>query len=246
MKVSEPIFSLILAIIALFNGTLAVETPPVYGCALNRTTGVCTFTNIRLTKTSIHYKPTVINVEEITFDNSTMEIFTSDTCNAFPHLKGIWAEMLEANVLNSDALENCPNLEYFTMTASNLENITDVNLFKNNPNLKIAAFSANQITSIDPDVFNHLSKLAILNLAGNKLKRFPIDTFSTMDSLLHLHIDKNEFEDLDELEVMKKFPKLVEIHLCSNDNIPPSRLDELVSFFTQKGVKTNYCGDPKT
>lgn len=132
-----------------------------------------------------------------------------------------------------------------------IQNITELNLsnnlltkISNNsfallPHLRVLILSDNQIETIEPLAFTHLSKLEELNLDHNKLKKISIELnrlfFLTKLTLANNRIDKitaNAFRDLWRLEI---------VDLSNNQLV--SLPDDL--FHPSKALdiyKTNYPG----
>lgn len=239
-------FCLVLIVLSTIQSISGqTESFPIHECEFNKTSGICAFDDIRLTKTLVKYRPTVKNVKEVHLGGvfgvigSRMDIFTSDICNAFPKVKKINADHLAISVLEDNSFENCHELEHLKMSYNRLTQLNNTNLFKNNLKLKIVHFYANRLTVINPDTFNHLTMLEDLSFGINNIYNFPIEDFSTNTHLKNLYVDQNDFNDINETIILKKFPKLTYIHICPNKDIKDERMVKILSFFKEKGIDTN-------
>lgn len=245
MKVQLLIFcAILIASEVLSDNSSRIPSNPSYGCDLS-STGLCQFYGISLTSTSTKYQPTVSGVTDIHMGGSSssggskMTKFTSDLCYAFPYIYSINADYLGISSIDSDAFSDCSWLHTLKFSYNSLTSLSDVNVFKTTKIMKILHFYANKITTIDPAVINDLVALEELSFGANNLVDFPIERFNTFNRMKKLYLDNNQFTDINEVEIMRKFPNLEYFHICPNTRISSSRMSSILSYMNSKGVNTN-------
>ncbi len=84
----------------------------------------------------------------------------------FPNLIGLSLEQHLKEITQND-LKPFPKLEHFWVARNRLE-VIGADLFKYNPSLKYISLKHNFIKHIDPNVFDHLQQLRILQLERNE------------------------------------------------------------------------------
>lgn len=84
----------------------------------------------------------------------------------FPNLIGLSVEQHLKEITQND-LKPFPKLEHFWAASNRLE-VIEKDLFKYNPELTYISLKKNFIRQIDPNVFDHLQKLRILQLERNE------------------------------------------------------------------------------
>lgn len=208
--------------------------------------GRCHFYDMNLNKTHPNFQPKsdtrnryVFGVDFSGKNGSTIHTMTDDICNTFHFTKSIAASELKLFNIDENALYKCTKLESIFLYRNNITHLKK-DVFKNNKKLKLLEISYNQFTSIDPSIFENLSSLEKLVLDGNSLREFPVKNMRQLNQLSSLHLAHNKLRDLDEQEIIKKFPKLKYLHFCPNNEIPKDRLASLVWFFTSKSIHVNY------
>lgn len=208
--------------------------------------GRCHFHDINLNKTHPNFQPIsdtrtrfVIGVDYGGKNGSTIHKMTDDVCNTFHFTKSIAASELKLFKIDENALYKCTKLESIFLYLNNITYL-EKNMFKKNKKLKLLEVSYNQLASIEPSIFDNLSNLEKIVLDGNLLRKFPVKNIRQLNQLSSLHLANNSLRDLDEEEIIKKFPKLKYLHFCPNDKIPKERLASLVWFFTTRSIHVNY------
>lgn len=218
-------------------------------CVLNKRTRaqICSFPEgTHITEDNPHFTPMSGNlipreVAGIIINNRTdvtMEVLTSDLCDTFNNVVSINAMSINLNSIDRNAFNRCPNLKFVYFSNNTLTTL-DQTLFKLNPKINGILLDNNRLTTFDPMVIYNLKNLVFLDISGNQIREFPIRQMPIVRSMEMLAISNNQITDIDEQELLNKFPKLSFLELCPNQLISRERLRELNNFFTQRSVKTN-------
>lgn len=244
MNVMKLLFLIISCVIAAINASRAVF--PVHSCSLQHSSpGVCKFNDVQLNQNEPKFQPTVTNITEVDLGGefgetgSHIHTFTSDICYAYPGVKKINADYLGIKMFGVGAFDDCHDLEELKLSYNDLSSLTNVNLFKHNRQLRVLHFYRSHLQMIDPEVFDPVSKLEELSFGSNSLTLFPAQGFNYFYQMKALFVQGNRFADLNDTEIMRKFPNLKSIQLCPNDNINVIRMANIIAYFKSNGVETN-------
>lgn len=203
----------------------------------------CSFTNVNVTATHRFFQPTYdypYVVEKVRFYDSHLEILTDELCTSFYNLRELEIWNTKLRKIEAGALDNCLRLQWASFWSNHLRKL-DAKVFQRNQQLKTLNVQKNQLKTIKPEIFNGLSELRHLSLNDNYLRTFPVYEMTFLDSLETLQLDTNELTDLDEQEVLYKFPNLKLIYL--NDNpLMCDRLRAILGTFRRNGVSVSRWG----
>lgn len=100
------------------------------------------------------------------------------------------------------------------------------------------------LAQIEPNAFVGCTKLERLDLSGNNLKSLELGLFGNYDKLKELSVSNNQLKEVDEVEFVKKFPKLKSFRLCPNDKIRTNRLMQIAKYIKDSRIKfyeLDYC-----
>lgn len=200
--------------------------------------GKCTFNTILTNESHPYFKPVADhpeNVIEISL-SSKMEILTNEICMTFSNLKVLNAKFLQMREITDNALNKCKNLSSAWLNRNNLTELPD-ELFKYNTELKFLYLYDNLLIRFNPKMFLNTKKLMKIDLGENYISYFPINKFPQLNELQELHINRNKLIDLDEKEMMKKFPKLKTVFMEDNP-FQCTRLAFIVEKFSKSGIAT--------
>ncbi|XP_067887179.1 carboxypeptidase N subunit 2-like [Heterodontus francisci] len=125
--------------------------------------------------------------------------------------------------IRHNAFEHLGNLSYLGLSSNCLilQNYTFELLLK----LQALDLSANHLSELPEDLFLNLPNLTWLNLANNKLKRFPL--VRSLAKLTYLDLSNNEFSVVQ--ETLKHLPQLDTLFLNNNqlESLPATVFDQL-------------------
>lgn len=167
-----------------------------------------------------------------------MHILTDELCTAFPTVKKIFVENVTLYRIIPNAFHKCTKLTHVSFYANHIKRVPH-KLFEHNPDLQYLSFEYNDMEEIDGRMFVPLKQLTSLKLGDNFLEDFPLRTFPTLERLEFLSIYANELVELDEVELMRKFPNLREIEMYHNHI--HCRLEQITEYLEENGVKNNDC-----
>lgn len=168
----------------------------------------------------------------------TMEIFTSDLCDTFNNLASLYADGINLESIDRNAFKNCPNLSYVYLLNNSLTNL-DQTLFKLNPNVRGLLLNFNRLTTLDPMIVYNLRNLYFLDVSDNQITEFPVKQMPQLRALEMLSINNNPIPDIDEREILLKFPMLNSLRLCPNHLISRDRLKQIRDVLKQRRVLVN-------
>lgn len=227
------------------------QTVPINECNSRRSNTFCSIRQYN--ESHPHFRPiSNIPAREITSVNlvgylgARMHTLTSDLCDAFPNIEIFNADFLGLEKVEENAFEKCKKLERLYFSRNKLED-DDLkpSLFKHNPRLRSLLLEGNMFKRLDMTVFNNLQKLEELRLYRNELEIFEIKNVTPLRKLDSLYLEYNQLMDVDEKEIIEKFPHLKEISLCNNPKISASRMNNLKDFFRARNVTVKCLNDDK-
>lgn len=178
------------------------------------------------------------NVIAISFNNFEMVNLTSEWCAKFVNLKEFRAENVSLKRIEPNAFDGCGKLKYLDLRHNNLTHL-DKNVFKFNRELEGITLQDNNFEKIDVDMFiptNKLKFLALNEMQGTGLTDFPSFRMPFLPLLEKVTVDSNAISDLDEDEILRKFPKLKTISIDDNP-FHCVRLQEMLGAFEARNVK---------
>lgn len=175
-----------------------------------------------------------------------MHTLTSDLCDAFPNIEIFNADFLGLEKIEQNAFENCKKLDrvYFSRNKLEDDDLTQ-DTFKHNPKMRSLLLEGNRFKKLDMTVFNNLQKLEELRLYRNELEQFDLKNVTPLKKLDSLYLEYNQLPDVDETEIVMKFPNLKEISLCHNQKISSQRMNTLKQFFKARNVTLLCLNDDK-
>lgn len=205
-------------------------------CLLNGTS--CIFSEVNTTKARPLFHPSSVNnnkVQKIQFKRSSMYILTEEICETFPNLTELRIINVSLGRITSNALHGCRKLTFIHVS---MNNITDLplNLFEKNRDLYAVVLQNNHLKSIDGRMFAHLKSLTHLAVPENYLDEFPVYQFPVLDKLTSLYIYENDITDLDEQELLLKFPNLKHIYM-HNNLFDCDRLKIVINALRRNGIE---------
>ncbi|KAJ8973298.1 hypothetical protein NQ317_008174 [Molorchus minor] len=169
------------------------------------------------------FKPTmdlfnISRFEDMTLDgvninNSTGKKVTKQLFDGLSELKTLYFSSLVPINLESDFLENLPNLRQLQ-----LQNTIDKiypNMFNYTPKLEILHLSQNLISELPNRVFQNLPDLRMLHLWNNQLTSLENETFAGLGQLTSLELSNNQIVHLDD-DTFSDLVHLVNISLRRN------------------------------
>lgn len=203
----------------------------------NLTLDTCTFSGIRTSATNMYFNASAVNitaVQTVRFADTVMPILTNELCKTFPNMKILRATNTSIEKIAPNALHACKALTEVSFFRNKLEKL-DHNTFENNSELEYISIQENNFKSIDSMFYELPKKLKSLILAENYLTYFPIGEFPVVSTLERLDIYANQLTDLDEQEVLHKFPNLKKIFM-HNNLFDCDRLRIILNAFRRRGV----------
>lgn len=205
-------------------------------CKNEKHDGDCMLGYVKTNITQPYYYPTGNEeILTISFYFSHIQIFTNETCNAFPNLTEIVVVADEVEIITSDAFDGCKGLESISFAANKLQELPH-GVFKNNPDLNHISFNDNQFKEIVSEIFWDTQKLKHLSFTENYLTEFPAHRFPQLNELTTISLATNELIDIDENEIMSKFPKLSVLFMEDNP-FDCDRLRIIVDALYKKHIK---------
>lgn len=182
---------------------------------------------------SVPQKP-LTAIREIQFNScceiQKMHTFTSDICDNFPDLKSITAYGLELVLIQENAFENCQKLQHIDFSSNNLTYLSP-DTFKMNSDLKQVTFTENKFETVNFKVFDTIPDLRCIEFGSNQLRRITnLDLMNEMKTVLRVHLNDNDFEDLENLvkSLIEKFPSMQILKLaCETQMTEILRLKEI-------------------
>lgn len=184
-----------------------------------RSDGFCVFTNVSTTELEPYFDPTADKpntVLKIVIESSRMPIFTNEVCEAFSNLETIEAFELGIIKIIPGALDNCKSIVYVSFWNNKLTELP-ANLFQNNLELKTLHLQANRLKKLDVKVFGNLNNnLETLHLGLNFLTYSSLSELPYMEKLQKLELFRNELMNLNDTDIIYKFPQLKEINIEDN------------------------------
>lgn len=205
--------------------------------------GWCTFYGVWVTETHGLFNPTtedpdaVINIK---FENSRMSTLSNEICDRFPNLKRLELKNLSMEKIEKGALDHCFELHTIGFWNNKIKDL-DKDVFQYNSALEAIHLQNNRVERIDPETFEHLNRLSIMDFSENYLTGFPVYKMKPVPSLKKLFLDSNEIMDLDEEQMVQKFPNLDVIYM--NDNpFDCSRLRIILDYLKKNKIKITRWG----
>lgn len=204
------IFSIIITIGEFV--TEANDDLPTYKC--KEPSGYdCTLENIHLNKTHFNFNiesNTPLEVRWVNVYNSIIPVLSSEICTKFPNVESIVLQDLEIEDILYGAFYNCTKVRNLFIDRNRIWQIRQ-GTFSNNKEIVRLELQSNRLRTIgDPslgDVYN-MPKLDMLLLYNNYLKEFHPIMFRFSHNLQQLNIVNNDISDIDEQEILERFPNL--------------------------------------
>jgi Leucine rich repeat len=107
------------------------------------------------------------DIKGLWIKSSNVAYFPLGVDNFFPNLEAISISNSNLRRITKEDLKPYPNLRYFSIWSNKLQTV-EKDLFQFNSKLEVIIFIDNQISHIDPNVFNNfVGKLRHLYLSGN-------------------------------------------------------------------------------
>lgn len=100
-------------------------------------------------------------------ENRNIQFFPKGIGEIFPNLSEINIKNCELKELHSGDLDDLKNLKEINLSGNKIKNITEVNLFKYNPEITNIDLSSNRIRVANFSVFEHSYKLSSINISNN-------------------------------------------------------------------------------
>lgn len=225
----------------------------------------CILSGLNVTTSRKHLrlepKYAIEELNGVNFEDSEVQVLTSDVCDTLPFLTHILATEIGLTMIEEKAFQKCSKLEFLRLTGNSLTDLparlftwnehlsvldlsenqlikVDANLFKDNGNLKVIALSDNRLHSIPKNLFSNNLKIQELYLAKNGLRELAfLDEMPVMRHLTNFDLDYNKLLDVDvDFEKLhEKFPNVRTIGL-EGINFLCTRQDEFKKLLEQKGV----------
>lgn len=153
-------------------------------------------THLYLTGTNLTTIKFIDNLYEI---NNLTHLYLGNADVRSDTLNGLWAQ----------------NLQYLSMDNAIKSNpIFSETLPRGMYNLEYLSIMGNRYVSVDLNAFDDFGKLRVLNLAGNLISKFPIDSFHNLTSLKNFTLDDNRLTNVPKICDLKELE-----FLSLNDNI---------------------------
>lgn len=178
----------------------------------------CVFTSVNTTADRPLFQPTADYpnyIKKVKFVNSTLNTLTNEICNTFLNLKEIEVDQAHLQKIADGALHNCTKLTDVSFWTNELTDLPP-DIFKNNALLETMTFQHNYLKKIDPSIFTNLTRLKTMAINENYLKEFPLYKMPRIPVLVTIWIHHNDLNDLDEQELIYKFPNLKTIYMEDN------------------------------
>lgn len=173
---------------------------------------------------------------------SKVHTLTHDICEAFQNIIVYEAFGLGLFQIHKNAFMQCKNLETVDLSHNNLTTLHP-DLFEHNLKLRGMFLGVNQIVRIEPEMFRNTPNLEEIIFSYNKLTEFPIKHIRTLAKLKKIYLHENLLLDLDEHQIVEKFPHLQEILWMCPNRINHERMDAIHEFFNALNITTEekYC-----
>jgi len=132
----------------------------IYQCKVNDNTNIITEESAQISGISGTHKSSRNNDDVLGFygDTETIQIFPKGLEKLFKNLKFIHIESCELKEIHQSDLKVFPNLVHLYLSWNEIE-VIEEGLFDFNPNLEFLLFWEDKLIHIDPNVFDHLTKL---------------------------------------------------------------------------------------
>lgn len=221
-----------------FTALTRNERLPPYTC-IEDSRGWCRFSSIKLLKSKYRFQPFAERPDEdirkVSFDDSTIPVFASDVCDTFSNVEELWLERLEMYEVANDAFQSCAKLRWLRLDNSYITNLPG-DVFKHNQHLRILYIEDNQIRRVNEQWFVGLTELEELYFSVTQIDYFPLNALQDAANLKKLVLHSNNLIDLDEMLIVKQFPKLREIFYNKNE-ISCRRMTAINAALNSTGVK---------
>lgn len=173
---------------------------------------------------------------------SKIHTLTHDICDAFKNIAVYEAFGVGLVKIHKNAFEKCGNLETVDLSHNNLTEL-DGDLFEHNTKLRGMFLGVNQIVKIIPELFRNAPLLEEIILSYNELTEFPIGKIRALIKLKKIYLHENHLLDLDEHQIVAKFPHLEEILWMCPNRVNHERMDVIHEFFNVLNITTEekYC-----
>lgn len=204
----------------------------------------CVFSSVNTTKDKLLFNPSADHpnlVKKVKFMQSKIHTLTNEICNAFPDLKELEMDQVSLEKIGVAALHNCTKLTDVSFWTNELADIPDY-IFKNNVYLETLTFQHNNLKQFNPLIFSNLTRLKTIAINENYLTEFPVYKMPRISSLVTLWIHHNDLTDLDDQEIVYKFPNLKTIYMEDNP-FNCDRLKIILAAFQRKKITVNRWHD---
>lgn len=180
---------------------------PSYKCIKDKNTDTsCYLYRLQLTSSTKNFKliphRSAYHIDKFGFRRSSVEVLTSDICEALPHIETFSAPETDIVSVEKDAFRKCIRL-------------TDINL------------SENLLKTIPVGVFDSNKRLENLWLHNNQLNELDLRIFKNNINLEGLFIERNQIKNLSYLNEMPKLRELKKFVLSVNQ-LPDINIEMLL------------------
>jgi len=133
----------------------------IYRCSVNNNLRILTKESAEINSISGTHEDSKSNDDVLGFlaYNKTIQSFPKGLDKFFKNLQLIYIQSCQLKEIHQIDLKFFPNLTYFYLAGNQIE-VIEEGLFDFNPNLEVVGFYESKIIHIDPNVFNHLTKLS--------------------------------------------------------------------------------------
>jgi len=166
-------FSFVFCLISAFNGSSTstyIECDydfrnyqilgSIYRCKVVKNPNIITEESAQISGIIGTHKVLKSNNDVLGFvaDLKTIQFFPNGLDKFFKNIKIIRINFCKLKEIHQSDLKGFPNLVYFYLLNNEIE-VIEAGLFDFNPNLEVVGFFESKIIHIDPNVFDHLTKL---------------------------------------------------------------------------------------
>ena len=134
----------------------------IYRCSVNNNLRILTKESADINSIIGTHKRSKTNDDVLGFfayNKTTIHFFPKGLNNFFKNLKLIQIQSCKLREIHQSDLIVFSNLTYFYLVGNEIE-VIEEGLFNFNPNLEVVGFWESKIIHIDPNVFDHLTKLS--------------------------------------------------------------------------------------
>lgn len=219
---------------------------PSYQCKHGINKNWCALWNVAQTSPNKHFK--VIPhldasvVDGVYFEDSKMEIFTQDVCDALPFITYVWTSNQGLTSVDDNAFRKCTKLKEVTLRGNSLINLPP-GLFDSNVDLTEVWLNDNKLTKIDANLFKNNPNLEIISLEYNELQEFSFSPETpVLKQLREISLRHNKLRDVDAETLVEKCPNLKHFWIDAN-LLSCDRQREIITTLLANEIKfsTGHC-----